>query len=338
MRIVHLSDLHFVRPGAMWKEVLKRLPYAVGGGAATWAYILYCRQRRQDPDPKILVLLGGSTVLAALNVLRPLFTHWKAHDQAREALLVALARDRPDHVVVTGDFATFADPVEFRRASDFLKRLEGLVGPGRVTVTPGNHDAPVPIGPNPMRRQPPERKFQQYLSQFGSYHDVKPLFPAVRQHGDVCLVAMDSVTLSFPINSNGLVSEEQLDRATDALHRPEARDSFKVLCLHHPLVLRSGLPTFSEESRLVTGPLENRDHVMRWAQESKIGLVLCGHDHTMYQETKHVPMYCAGSTPKLIDEQAPVSYRVFDVQGGGLEVADRRVDPARVEDPQVALA
>lgn len=45
----------------------------------------------------------------------------------------------------------------------------------------------------------------------------------------------------------------------------------------------------------------------------------------MYESDSPIPAYCAGSTPKLIHEKAPVSYRVFDLTGGTLKVDDRVV-------------
>src|ERR1700743_119205 len=55
-----------------------------------------------------------------------------------DELAADLARQRPDHIAVTGDLVNIALGGEFVQARDFLRKL----GTGEdVTVVPGNHDA-----------------------------------------------------------------------------------------------------------------------------------------------------------------------------------------------------
>lgn len=330
MRIVHISDLHFVDNRAKAKEMAKRMPFVLVGAAPSLVSRLLKKRSGNPTDKENLnwPLLASPAIDMAFSTLRPIFAHWKDHAKGRDLLAESVKRDAPDLVVVTGDFATLASSAEFVSARAYVHRLEGLVGRGRVLILPGNHDTPLPLFKNPRRSQDPSVKLKGYLHQFGAFHPGTHPFPSVRVEGEVCGIAIDSVEPSYPINSDGRVTQDQLDRANDIVNGPVARGSFKVLCLHHPPVEKSGRPILSLENPHITGPLTNRDQVMNWAKEVKIDLILCGHDHHMYvvQEEGAPPVYCAGSTPKLIHEKQDVSYKVFKLESGRMTVEERRVE------------
>jgi Calcineurin-like phosphoesterase len=73
-----------------------------------------------------------------------------------ESLLADVVNQRPDLIVVSGDFTQRARRDEFGRAEVFLKRL-----PGPVLRVVGNHD--IPLFDLPRRFLAPTRRYQHYI-------------------------------------------------------------------------------------------------------------------------------------------------------------------------------
>src|SRR5262245_35192045 len=86
--------------------------------------------------------LSGPRELASKRVLGSLSSQlrrrWIHRAEVLEHLVQDMLRQRPDHIVVTGDITNISLPQEFAAAARWLARLGD---PDHVALVPGNHDA-----------------------------------------------------------------------------------------------------------------------------------------------------------------------------------------------------
>ncbi|NEU15100.1 metallophosphoesterase [Methylobacterium sp. BTF04] len=181
--------------------------------------------------------------------------HFGRHDPViAEALLASLGAERPDLVVISGDFTQRARSREFMAARAFLGRMT----PPKIVV-PGNHD--VPLYNLFSRLFTPFRNFDRFVRPAG-------LPGAFFADDSVAVLGINSARRLT--RKNGRVSGEQMDEIRRAF-RPLPPSIFKILVTHHPLAApRDGL-------RLqLAGRAREAVDV---ASECHIHLLLSGHHH-----------------------------------------------------------
>ncbi|PJE26596.1 phosphodiesterase YaeI [Pseudooceanicola marinus] len=139
----------------------------------------------------------------------------RARPDLEAPLLAAIARNRPDLVVVSGDFTQRARHVQFRRAQDFLAKL-----PAPVLSVPGNHDTPLD---RPFERLlAPFRRYRRYVDE-----DTEPVF----SDGKLTVVGVNTVNpLAW---QQGKFSSRARDRVARRLAEHPA--DLSVVVVHHPL-------------------------------------------------------------------------------------------------------
>ncbi|MBS1168725.1 MAG: calcineurin-like phosphoesterase, partial [Proteobacteria bacterium] len=146
-------------------------------------------------------------------------------DDIEAALIEAIAAERPDHVVVTGDLVNIALTGEYATASAFL----GLLGSGDVvSAIPGNHDAYVPGAARRARKA-----WASYMTADVGEADG---WPYVRRRGDVAIVGASSAIASGPFMATGTFSAEQELRLAMALDKLGRAGLCRVVLIHHPPV------------------------------------------------------------------------------------------------------
>ncbi len=185
------------------------------------------------------------------------------------ALVEDLARQRPDHIAITGDITNISLPEEFERAARWLASLGE---PGTVTVVPGNHDAYVPVAWDRS-----VGLWSGNMTGLGSTLDgaERPVpgpegFPFVRLRGPLALVGV-STARPMPLHmAAGRVGPAQLQALEDTLARLGTRDLFRVVLIHHPPLAGSA----SRRKRLLDSQAF-RQVVARAGAE----LVIFGHTH-----------------------------------------------------------
>ena len=162
-----------------------------------------------------------------------------------------------DLVVVSGDLTQRARRAEFRAARAMLDAFEAP-----VLVVPGNHDVRA-WWHNPLDRLwRSSRRFRKYVS-----GDVTPAFEAPG-------------LAAFGLNSahgwtikGGRIRPEHV-REMERFFSTTPPESFRVLVLHHHLLVLEGLHS-QEVSRGAHRAIEA-------AQRARVDLVLCGHFHTSH--------------------------------------------------------
>ncbi|MGV8964740.1 MAG: metallophosphoesterase family protein [Cellulomonas sp.] len=175
--------------------------------------------------------------------------HFGAHlDTLVESLLVDVVAQRPDLVVVSGDWTQRARRAQFRRAQGFLRRL-----PGPVLSVVGNHD--LPLFDVPRRLAAPTGRYERYLTA-----DLDPIV------GIPGLVAVGLDTMPRWRWKAGHASVRQAERVRDAWDGHD-RTAWRLLVSHHP-VLPPALSSMAGRRRLVGA-----------CAGAGVAILLSGHTH-----------------------------------------------------------
>ncbi len=229
MRVAHISDLHVPAPDGV------RITRLLGKRLTGWANL---RLRR--------------AALHRTDTLR--------------AVIAEIARDPPDHVVVTGDLTNLSLESEFEAAKDVLSGL-GLPA-DRVSIIPGNHDS---YTGGSYR----DRRFQRYFLDHTT-SDLEPGeggFPFVRIRGELAIVGLTSAVPRAPFVASGSVGPAQLGALRRIVARPDVRERQVVVLVHHPPVAHRS------RVRQALGGLEDADLLIDEIHGLPRIMVLHGHLH-----------------------------------------------------------
>lgn len=145
--------------------------------------------------------------------------HFGAHEpKLVEAVEARVAEEKPDLVVISGDFTQRARTEQFKEACRFLTRLKEAGH--EVLGVPGNHDVPL---------YDVLRRFLSPLTRYMRYID-DTLCPYHELDGAAVLGINTARSLTF---KDGRISHEQMDFIRATFER--ARTNFRILVTHHPL-------------------------------------------------------------------------------------------------------
>ena len=234
--------------------------------------------------------------------------HFGAHDDAvSEALLGHLVAAAPDLVIASGDLTQSATAAEFAQACAFFARL-----PMPVFAIPGNHDLP---GMDITRFFRPFRRYRRFIAE-----DLEPHF-----HGDgVRIKGINSARMILPHWNwaNGAVSQAQC-RATKEAFAGSA-EPWRVFVLHHPVMNSKDFP--------LAVTVFNRDALLKTLCEQRVDIVLAGHQHHAYIETRlgegHTTLFVNASTATSTRlRRQPNGFNMLDFTGKSV-----RIDMLRYHD------
>lgn len=249
--------------------------------------------------------------IGGLNLLTSRGRHH--HTQAFEDMVEDFAAARIDHVVCTGDVTNLALEQEFLYARARFDRI--ALGPGGVTVLPGNHDSYVAHGAKHFAEV-----FPAYFASDPEWawpaDEADPLggpWPVVRVRGHVAVIGL-STSLQTPwFTAWGRIGPRQLERLESVLSDDRLADKVRVVAIHHPPAGRRAL------SRI----RGLRDHA-RFAEvlaRSGAELVLHGHEHENLEEAlpgPDGPIPVLGVVSGTYDAGRPARharYRVLEIEG-----------------------
>ena len=187
--------------------------------------------------------------------------HFGAHEpELVEAVEARVREDRPDLVVISGDFTQRARTEQFEQACAFLGRIRD--SGHEVLAIPGNHDVPL---------YDVFRRFLSPLTRYKRFID-DTLCPCHELPGVTVLGINTARSFTF---SDGRINREQMDfiRETFAKTDPKA---MRVLVTHHPLF---ALPV--GETGEVKRAVGRSELALDSVAEAGVDLLLAGHHHTV---------------------------------------------------------
>ena len=184
--------------------------------------------------------------------------HFGAHDQRLvQAVEARVDEEKPDLVVISGDFTQRARTEQFKEACRFLGRLRDAGH--EVLGVPGNHDVPL---------YDVLRRFLSPLTRYRRYID-ETLCPYHELDGAVVLGINTARSLTF---KDGRISHEQMDFIRSTFER--ARDVPRILVTHHPLF---ALPV--GDGPVLGKAVGRQELALNAIAEAGVDLLLAGHNH-----------------------------------------------------------
>lgn len=211
----------------------------------------------------------------------------------RDNLLATIIDQKPDMVIISGDFTQTASKKEFTRARAFMDSLQCP-----CFCVPGNHDIP---GVNFIQRLlSPYKRYAKYIS--------PDLQPVTRSQWAI-IAGLNTARRALPHWNwaNGAVSQEQLDHLQNIFQSPDRR--WRICVFHHPIHKVKEMPL----NVTVFGARK----ALRAMLDQRVDLVLTGHVHhasvTTRGDTRHQTVYVSASTA--------LSHRLR-VQENGFNVID----------------
>jgi len=184
--------------------------------------------------------------------------HFGAHDpKLVEAVEQRIDDEKPDLVVISGDFTQRAKTEQFKEACRFLGRLKDAGH--EVLGVPGNHDVPL---------YDVLRRFLSPLTRYRRYID-ETLCPFHELDGAAVLGINTARSLTF---KDGRISHEQMAFIRQAFAR--ARDGPRILVTHHPLF---ALPV--GEGPAVGEGIGRQEMALDAIADAGVDILLAGHNH-----------------------------------------------------------
>lgn len=204
--------------------------------------------------------------------------HFGAHDPQIVAGAEAwLAEERPELVVISGDFTQRARVDQYREAGAFLDRIEAM---GLATLAvPGNHD--VPLYDVIRRFVRPLDRYRRYIDD-----DLCPWFESDR----LAVLGINTArSLTF---KDGRISHEQMAIIRERFVAVPAERT-RILVTHHPLF---AMPI--GEAGLPSEAVGRHGEALQAIADAGVHILLAGHFHRSFTQSARKMVKNAG--PALV--------------------------------------
>ena len=250
--------------------------------------------------------------------------HFGRHDEKlAEGLAAEVAGQKPDLVVVSGDFTQRGNAPEFEAAQHFLETLELP-----FFAVPGNHDIPLA---NVMKRfVNPYGLYKRYIS--------RELEPFLEMNGVALAGLRTSRRARLSLNwADGTISRDQL-KDLEKRFEKASPEAIRIVVAHHPL-MHPEEPMAKPMRRV-----KRADLALATFARLGVRLVLSGHFHMSYVRRHNSVAEIAAGAPVGANEAAaaPVlvaqasttistrrrgghlnAYNLIDIEDGDIRVSLR---------------
>jgi 3',5'-cyclic AMP phosphodiesterase CpdA len=185
--------------------------------------------------------------------------HFGAHDpELVDAVEEQVNADKPDLVVISGDFTQRARTEQFEEACRFLDRLREAGHD--VLGVPGNHDVPL---------YDVLRRFLSPLTRYRRYID-DTLCPFIEKEGMAVLGINTARSLTF---KDGRISHEQMDFIRESFTRTDPAVP-RIMVTHHPMF---ALPV--GEGPELGKAIGRQELALDAIGDAGVDILLAGHNH-----------------------------------------------------------
>jgi 3',5'-cyclic AMP phosphodiesterase CpdA len=250
--------------------------------------------------------------IGGLNLLTSRSRHH--HTAAFEDMVADFPGAGVDHVACTGDITNLALAQEFHYARARFDQI--ALGPGEVTVIPGNHDCYVAHGARHFAEIFPDyfRCDPEWTWPDDPADPLGTPWPVVRVRGAVAIIGL-STSLQTPwFTAWGRVGLPQLARLEAVLADPRLADAIRVVLIHHP-------PAGRRAASRIRG-LRDRAGFAEVLARVGCEVVLHGHEHENLLE--HLPgpagpipvLGIVSGTYEAGRPERTAGYRVLDLEPG----------------------
>lgn len=225
--------------------------------------------------------------------------HFGVEDRAAlDAVAEAVAAERPDAVVCTGDLTQRAKHSEYAAAREWFAAL-GVP----VVLEPGNHDMPYY---NPWER---------FTDPFRRYERLRAAVSGGFESPDVVLVPLRTTVRAqtrIPW-SDGVVKPAALNAALALMEALKGDPRTIIVIAHHPLLGDEGKPH---------NPTIGGDTAFARLAAAGAHAVISGHVHVPFDQQRAcggqaMRMIGTGTLSTRLRHDAPASWRVIDCAPGG---------------------
>jgi len=189
--------------------------------------------------------------------------HFGAHDDKLvEAVEARVDAEKPDLVVISGDFTQRARTGQFKAAAAFLDRLRG--NGHEIIAVPGNHD--IPLYDVARRFLAPLARYRRYVEEtLCPFHEL----PTAAVLG---INTARSATFK-----DGKINDQQIEYIRDMFGRVDEAIP-RILVTHHPIfALPVGGGGRGE-------PIKNQENVLEMIGALGVDILLAGHNHRASHE------------------------------------------------------
>ncbi len=225
----------------------------------------------------------------------------KADPASIESFLKEIERQKPNLVILSGDFTQIGSREEFRAARDFIKRISAP-----VFSVPGNHDIPRFNGIH--RFTDPMKRYREFIS---------PIVDSVYEDNESFVVGINTARPVLPHWNwaNGMVGQDQIAFAHNHF-RGAPQEKARIFVCHHPLVNVKNAPI----DTIVWGSTD----LLGALDDQHVDVVLTGHIH-------HASILPHGEEhrgPVMIGAASATSTRLR-AQNNGYNIL--RISPEKIE-------
>lgn len=232
--------------------------------------------------------------------------HFGANDPAIVAATEEwLSQQRPDLVIISGDFTQRARAHQFQAASDYLKRLRAAGH--SLLLVPGNHD--IPFYDVIRRFGAPLQRYRHYIDDV-----LCPWF----ENGEIAVLGLNTAR-SFTFK-DGRINQEQISLMQQRFGSV-APSKIRILVTHHPLfAMPIGMGNELSEA------VGRHEEAVQAVCEAGVHVALAGHFHRTYAEAARKMVERSGrslviqagtATSTRLRNDEPQSFNWIQTSGAG---------------------
>ena len=221
------------------------------------------------------------------------------HIKSFKILLRTILENGCDHLIITGDIVSTADPDDYYLARKILSTY-GWMDSKKLTIVPGNHDVfggphravDVLSFPRHIRTIDYHRRLALFEEAFAETFsgatrmDGENLFPFIKEVGPYAILGLNSIPpwslWNNPVGSNGILSDRQVDLLEQLANRDELHSRIPLVAIHHHFNDLNDASTESNFWRKIeskTMRMKKRRKVLKLFKSLGVQIVMHGHIH-----------------------------------------------------------